>query len=339
MLNHFDEKKIIKKILENAKTNFIPLNDYEFSEYPSAIPSCPHLRIWRQNLNWKESKNISEPSKICFISDKNKTPCDVYHQIIENNCSLIEDYLENEKRYIIIRPKRIFNCPLYDMKSKGTVLLYCGGGYGDLFNTLRYINLYPQVKFVAEVSDSLFKLVESTNLFYKVIRRGEEFKTDYYITSKDLNYKHKHIGSKLPIFCVDPHPEVNGGIGFCFMGNKIKYTTRRCFNYRILENFKNYKLYNLQIEHPVEFAINIKISDWYDTARIIQNCDIIITPPTAILHLAGIMGKPIIAVFKNEYENLELQYFDKNGSKYYPLRKIYEKDLEGYLNKYVTHKL
>lgn len=324
-------------MLDNAKTNFLPLKEYKFIEFPNPIPSYHHLRVWRNRLEWNETNNLQEPSKICFISDIKNVPSDVYMQIINNGCSLVEDYIYHQKRYIIFKPKRKFDCPVYDLKSEGTVLFYCNAGYGDFFNCLRYIQLYPQAKFIAEVPSSLIRLAERTGLFYKVIERGENYKTDYYVTFKKLNEHHRHEGTSLPIIKVAPHPDVNGGIAFCFMGNRVKYTKRRTFDYTKLKNFQKYNLYNLQIEQNVDFAINLKIDDWYDTATIIQGCDLVITPPTSILHLAGIMAKPIVAVFKPEYENYEVAYFDKDGSKYYPLKKIYENQLEGYLQKYVEY--
>lgn len=331
MIYNLDEYEFIRKILFCATTNFIPLNNYRIIEYPQKIPLEPHMRIWRNQFYWDEARKIFEPSKICFICDEDNDISDVYSQIIMNGCSLIDSRYYNKKRYIIIRPRRFFDCPVYDLKSSGTVLLYCGGGYGDQFNLLRYIKLYPQAKFVIECSSSLHKFFTKTNLFYKVILKGEIYKTDFHLYTDTLYRKHGYNGSKMPVVSVDPHEDVRGGFGFCFMGNRIKYTGRRFFNYQILEKFKKFGLYNLQIEEKIDFAINLKINDWYDTARIVQGCDYIICPPTSLLHLAGVMGKPVIAVFKKDYEDFEIQYFDKSGSKFYNLVKVQENNLENYL--------
>ena len=332
MLYNLNEYEFIRKTLSYATTNFLPLVNYVISEFPQKLPSEPHMRIWRDEFHWDESKKIFEPSKICFITDENIVIHDIYKQMLDHGCALVDSRIYNGKRYILIRPSRYFNCPKYDLRSSGTVLIYCGGGYGDQINLLRYIKLYPKAKFVIECSASLKKLFEETNLFHKVLLKGEKFETDYHLYANVFYRLHEHNGSRLPVFEVQKHDKVNGGIGFCFMGNRIKYTGRRHFDYNILRKFQKYNLYNLQIEQSIDFAHNLPINDWYDTARIVQGCDFIVCPPTSLVHLAGIMGKRVITVFKDDYEHFETQYFDKEGSKFYNLIKVKENNLESYLN-------
>ena len=340
MLKFYNHEKNIRSILEKADTNFVPLKNYKIINHFNKKLESDYLITWIEKEYWEEIKFIREPSKICYITNKNKSYEGFFDKILHHKCALVENYVIDDFRYIIIRPPRHFSCPKYDFKSGGTILLHYGGGYGDFFNSLRYIKLYPNCDFVAEVNVSLKRLIQKSNLFKKIIIKGDSVNTDFHLPIDSLVQRHGFKGSKIPFLNIEKNEKVNGGIGFCFQGNRVKYTIRRSFDPFVLEEFKNYNLYNLQKEiRDLPFAINLPINDWFDTAQIIQGCDLIVCPPTSITHLAGALGKKIITVFQDSYMNLENSYFNEKSSDFYPMiDKIHYINLKNYLKNYVKNK-
>jgi hypothetical protein len=340
MLKFYNHQTNIRFILENADTNFLPLKNYKIIKSPSKILDYPHLRMWADNEYWEEVEKLYDPSKICYVINKEKNYNGFYDKVLKNKCSLLENYTVENYRYIIFSTPRKFNCPQYDFKSQGSILLHYGGGYGDFINCLRYIKLHPNCDFVVEIKESMKRLVCESNLFKKIIIKGDECKTDFHLPINALFERHGPNGSGIPFLNIRKNEQVNGGIGFCFQGNRVKYSPRRTFDPYLLEEFSDYNLYNIQKEvRDISFAKNLPIHDWLDTAQIIQGCDLVICPPTAITHLAGSLGKKLFVVFQDCYSGFEKIYFNKNSSDYYPLiEKIHSKNLIDCVREYVKNK-
>lgn len=343
MLKTLNHENNVRFILDNAQTTFLPLEkEYKITYSPQKIIDIPHMRIWMHQEFWDEIKYFKEPSKICLINYKDVNFKNVYTNILKNKCSLIENFVIDCFRYILIRPPRVFDVPEYDFKSVGAnILLHCGGGYGDFFSSLRYIQLYKSCNFVVETNPNLYSLFEKTKIFKQVIFRGQKCKVDFHLPINRLVQKHGSCGHLVPfINNIEKNKNVNGGIGFCFMGNRVKYSLRRTFDYNMLKEFSRFNLYNLQKEvRNIDFAKNLSIDDWLDTAQIIQGCDLIVSPPTAIMHLAGGMGKKVFVVFQNFHYQIEKDYFNHKSSNFYPsLCKVHVNQLKPTLRKYVKNK-
>lgn len=83
---------------------------------------------------------------------------------------------------------------------------------------------------------------------------------------------------------------------------------------------KNYDLYNLQIDAPhPDIKSYTGIYDFYDLAKAVEKMDLIITIDTALVHLAGAMGKPTWLLLP--YDS-EWRWGTKNTTKWYPSVKI-----------------
>ena len=92
----------------------------------------------------------------------------------------------------------------------------------------------------------------------------------------------------------------NFKIGFTWTGNSDAVnwnSTRSCQlgDFKKISEMKNVKLFSLQKDMPVERIDAIDMSeymtDFKETAKIIQAMDLIITVDTCILHIAGALNK------------------------------------------------
>jgi len=329
----FNKNLICKKsieIIKKMKCNNVPLTgnfDVTFNCYK--IKDKKELKIFTLNriedFDFDIMKNIYEPSKIVLvvpegIDFKKSTPLFFIPYFIEN-------FVVDDLRYLVIRPKRNFKIPKFDLIDRKVKVLLCDmAGYGDFFNMLRYLQFYKNVEWTLEARPSLVELAKNSKLFKNVvIKDGNEYNHDcsFYVTNDDLYKKFQNKYITIPFLELRDNTEKQNDISFCYKGNVIKVHSRREYDPEIIKDLsKLYSMYNLQIDEPdLSWANNCKneIKDWYDTAMILKKSKLVICTATSMVHLAGALGIPTIVVYNESllHENL---YFDiKNKtSPFYP---------------------
>lgn len=70
-----------------------------------------------------------------------------------------------------------------------------------------------------------------------------------------------------------------------------------------------------------------ELTDYTDTAALIENLDLVISVDTSVAHLAGALGKPIWIL--NRYDSCWRWFADRSDSPWYPTAKIYNQPEAG----------
>jgi tetratricopeptide (TPR) repeat protein/ADP-heptose:LPS heptosyltransferase len=213
------------------------------------------------------------------------------------------------------------------------ILLYAEQGAGDTLQFVRYVPLVAARggKIVLEVQSSLHRLLASTAGATEVFRRnGALPQFDWQcpllslplVFDTDLNT----IPAKIPYVHPDPaQVEVwrerlgaavagrrdNGSslrIGLAWAGSPLHpYDFWRSIPLELLAPLTNVEgttFYSLQVGPPAQqvkelgprvhlIDLQDALKDFADTAAVVANLDLVISVDTAVVHLAGAMGKPV----------------------------------------------
>jgi|688.fasta_scaffold110054_2 hypothetical protein len=329
----FDKKLICDKsieIIKKMKCNNVPLNgcfDVTFNSYETK--NKKELKIFTlneiENFNFDIIKNIYEPSKIVLVVPKSIN----YKKITTSIFILciIENVVVDDLRYLVIRPKRKFEIPKFDLIDRKVKVLLCDmAGYGDFFNMLRYLQFYKDVEWTLEARPSLVELAKNSKLFKNVIvKDGSEHNHNcsFYITNNDLYEKFKSSYITIPFLKLGDITEKQNDISFCYKGNIIKVHNRREYNPEIIKDLSSsYSMCNLQVDEPdLPWANNCKneIKNWYDTALILKKSKLVICTATSMVHLAGALGIPTMVIYNKSLLHEKLYFEIKNKiSPFYP---------------------
>jgi tetratricopeptide (TPR) repeat protein len=235
-----------------------------------------------------------------------------------------------------------------------SVLLYSEQGFGDTIQFLRFaLTLKEKVKRLdAFVPIELKRLFESTNIFANVYSRIDEvnptiynYKMPFlslpYLIGADKN----QIPLMQPLFpfrARGTNKKESKNIGIVWRGNPEHENAenRDVPPSTILEMFsdgKNYNLFSFQIgqlsaeevdllnEYSVK-NLATEISDFYDTALLLQDIDYLISVDTAIAHLAGSIG---LNVFLLIPFNSDWRWGNVNNSPWYRSIKLFRQEKAG----------
>lgn len=199
------------------------------------------------------------------------------------------------------------------------ILIFHEQGFGDSIHFIRFINLFEQYNTYAELTillqPSLIKLFEQTFTQVKFISSIDQLENyyDYVIPLLSLPFifgitktdsrQYLQINTKyIEEYRQDNHISSNNlNIGICWQGNTDN--SRDCFrsiSTHIIENFilnhpnKQANFFSLQKDcnqtpkNMLNFIDNC--NDFFDTALLTCNMDIVISVDTSIIHLAGALG-------------------------------------------------
>jgi hypothetical protein len=223
--------------------------------------------------------------------------------------------LEGEKLLFRGRDEGVFGnepprspMPMWDGKSKGTVLLNMEGGLGDQIHGVRYARDIAKIAGEVIVACSgplatLFRDVEGvvavcqTDAVYGVVH-------DYWAPSMStiplLGYEYKDISGKPYINkpSVEPHKGLR--IGLRWQGNpQFEHEQHRIFPptklFDALEDV-DAEFISLQRDEGSQFkpywVKEVPLGHWEQTRAAAASCDLIITSCTSVAHLCGAMGIP-----------------------------------------------
>lgn len=193
------------------------------------------------------------------------------------------------------------------------VLVYCEQGFGDIIQCLRYIPLLKQkgchVILHAPVElNPVLKYVDGVDEVFDKANPALPAH-DFHVLSLSLHEKLLGICSEIPMTPYINYPRMaeignnwKHNIGIAWEGNPLNpMNDRRCCP---LKHFKKLlapetglfmlqnNVYNPELVEGVDFDIySIKINDFGDVAELVNAMDYIVSVDTAVLHLAGAMGK------------------------------------------------
>lgn len=200
-----------------------------------------------------------------------------------------------------------------DIKDK-RILLFCEQGYGDIIQFIRFI---PELKskgcyIIACCPLNLISLIEplvDEVLVKELIRTVKISNYDYHIATMSLPYLLKiDVNSFVGKYDFEFKPYPISGtkkfkIGICWQGSKKhKDDAKRSVNlskFYEISQIIGVQLYSLQKNHKDRADCKIMnvidhmddMNDFKDTAGLIGAMDLVISVDTAILHLAGAIGK------------------------------------------------
>ena len=189
------------------------------------------------------------------------------------------------------------------------VLIWSEQGFGDTLMLMRYIPLLKerlgQPGLRMEVQRSLLRFVRGATGVAAMVADGAELpEFEYHLPMFSLPHIFGTTTETVPPFVSSmPHTTIPGRIGLCWAGT----TKHRNDRHRSISLQAFYPLFeipgltwqSLQLDRlggmadtplaPLEIP---KDGDWFDTARVVASCDLVITVDTGVAHLAGVMGKP-----------------------------------------------
>ena len=220
---------------------------------------------------------------------------------------------------------------LQPIEGKNLVLLP-EQGVGDSIMMLRYLPLIRQMgaRSIFFAEDSTYRLYEKSRLFDRVLSFGEKsIKPDYQVFLFSLPCVFKSIPDEIPnegpYFHAEPgffaennidHPADKLKIGIVWGGNpdfpNDWYRSVKIEKWGpIFAARPDAKFYSLQVGEAHEKEIKKTefdeivtplapyFKDYYDTARAIQELDLVITVDTSVGHIAGCLLKPTFLMLSN----------------------------------------
>ncbi|MFQ3573348.1 MAG: tetratricopeptide repeat protein, partial [Thermodesulfovibrionales bacterium] len=221
-------------------------------------------------------------------------------------------------------PPRIYPMRLWDGKTlRGSLLIYAEQGLGDTIQFVRYIKLLKDkgLKVFLHCQDELVSLMRHSfddvcdvislndphprcNFYFPLMSLPCIFQTDLGSIPSELPYirpDERYVDKWRDLIGCD------GGfkVGIVWAGKpEHKYTRMRSVRLGVFEpifDIKGISFFSIQKGEASKDAekydfirdYTAEISDFSDTAGLIQNLDLIISIDTSVAHLAGALAKPV----------------------------------------------
>lgn len=201
------------------------------------------------------------------------------------------------------------NVPLWDGKSKETVLLFLEGGFGDQIHAIRYAKDIEDrgCKVIVACSNELIPILHNvdgvTSIVQKRVIDGVYY--DSYVPSMSaiLNLGYEFSDIKGIPYIKKPEKIKNQKIriGLRWEGNqKFEHEIYRKFPANLLfdsvKDFDDVEFVSLQKDSAIEITPNwvekISLETWSDTLNEISKCDLVISSCTSVAHLSAAVGIP-----------------------------------------------
>jgi tetratricopeptide (TPR) repeat protein len=247
--------------------------------------------------------------------------------------------------------------------AEGRVLLIrAEQGFGDTLQFCRYASMAAArgLRVVLEVQPELVRLLGSLKGVSRVIGRGEPLpEPDYHCPMMSLPAAFKtrldSVPAEVPYLAVDAEligfwrdrmPPTGDGrlnVGLAWAGKPrvqspdlIAVDRRRSLAPPMLHPLRaiaGVRFFSLQKDRPAplpEFGmidLMNECRDFADTAALVANLDLIISVDTAVVHLAGALGKPVWML--NRFDSCWRWLRDRDTSPWYPTLRIFRQPKPG----------
>ena len=198
--------------------------------------------------------------------------------------------------------------PMWDGKSKGTVLLNLEGGLGDQIHGVRYARDIARIagEVIVACSGALATLFRNVEGVVAVCQTDATFGIvhDFWAPSMStiplLGYEYSDISGKPYINTVAVEPHKGTRIGLRWQGNpQFEHEQHRIFPpaklFDALDGV-NAEFVSLQRDEGAQYkpywVKSVPLEHWEQTRAAIASCDLVITSCTSVAHLSGAMGIP-----------------------------------------------
>ncbi len=209
-----------------------------------------------------------------------------------------------------------YKVPLWEGQDLGDkkLLVFSEQGRGDAIQFSRYIKMINSSNdIIFAVQKELIKLF--TSLGVEVTTRFPLVAYDYAISVNSLPRIFKTTLETIP--CEVPYLKPIGGfkfpreiktkkfkVGFCWAGSPshpydfLRSIDCEMFRHLTMENVELFSLQKRDDDYKLDFCYDCSsyINDFNDMAHFVSAMDLIISVDTALVHLAGAMGKPVWAL-------------------------------------------
>ena len=227
----------------------------------------------------------------------------------------------------IIKHKDIFSKPLFtgkeDIKGK-TLLLHSEQGYGDSIQFIRFLPILKEkygCKIAVKCREGLKELFKSIEEIDVIVDRSEETPAfDYQLSIMSMAYildmkSINDLPNKMPYLSAKKDDSFNIkkvkgkiNIGICWSASLTGDSYEgKVFDLKFFEPLMNnpkINLYSLQVGDGSEdikkfgyenkiIDLTDKLTDFSETASLINELDLVISSDTAVAHLTGALNKPV----------------------------------------------
>ena len=196
--------------------------------------------------------------------------------------------------------------PIWDGKSKGTVLLYLEGGLGDQIHQARYAKDIADrgCKVVMACSGELVLLLKQVAGAVAVVTHESMLGVyhDYWVPGMSaisaLGYEYCDIDGSAYIPKPFVEPSSRKCIGLRWSGNpRFEHEQHRVFPPELMfESVKNVDADFICLQRDLDMEVRpdwvqlSPVENWLETQQTIASCDLVITSCTSVSHLAAAMG-------------------------------------------------
>ena len=203
-------------------------------------------------------------------------------------------------------PKPNVPTPLWDGKSKGTILLYLEGGLGDQIHQVRYAKPIKDKgnRVVVACSGALCSMLSNVAGVDAIVQHEACFGVyhDFIVQGTSavvaLGYELADISGKPYISRPIVQNNYRKRIGLRWQGSmQFEHEQHRHFPAQLLFNAVkgvDAEFICLQRDEGVEmcppWVKQVSLNSWEDTRRAVASCDLVISSCTSVSHLAGAIG-------------------------------------------------
>lgn len=245
-----------------------------------------------------------------------------------------------------------------------TILLYEEQGLGDTIQFCRYAKLVAELgaKVILEAPPQLTRLLGSLSQGVEIVETGaplSDFDYQCPLLSLPLAFKTSlsNIPANIPYLKADLQKSLSwkeklgektkARVGLVWSGGirpnqPVSVNNRRNIPLSKLVPLKhpNIDFYSLQKGQPGESELgelkrgnwngpeiidfSSQLSDFSDTAALMENLDLLITVDTSTAHLAGALGKPVWIL--NRFDTCWRWLLERTDSPWYPTAKLYRQE-------------
>ncbi len=200
-----------------------------------------------------------------------------------------------------------------------TVVVYCEQGFGDIIQFSRYI---PALKercghVIMHCPQALHRLFEQYGV--ELLDKFDENvpKHDYHVCSMSLPFVLEQIEVPVPYLKVDEAELIDFDgvkIGIAWEGNPEHSNNdeRNCpLRHFFTLALPKTQLYMVQKEIHIPELIDgaetmnlmgAELNDFYDTAKLLNSMDFVVSVDTSVVHLAGAMGVPTFVMLSHNHD-------------------------------------
>ena len=308
------------------------------------------IKLYRKSLNQKDTADHHRDLSFALLADG----------------QFDEGWREYEWRWktkALLPQLRSFGKPRWQGEALegSTLLIYAEQGFGDSLQFCRYVRMVRErgLKVILEVQPELKSLLGSLEDIEKVVSKGDALPDfDFHIPMLSLpllfETQANQIPNNVPYISADKKaieiwkeklgpPQKDLRVGLVWAGSSrlqspdlIAIDRQRSIRpeqFAPLLELDNIEFFSLQkngLAAPDHFKLKNHMSaceTFSDTAALIENLDLIISVDTAVVHLAGALGKKVWML--NRMNSCWRWFLGRDDSPWYPNLKLFRQTKQG----------